>query len=128
MKQVDGLSASPISGFDRQMIGEINLPVGLDVERVVHSWLRKTLSPLNLHADFRDRILKSAQDGVVRAMGPGGIAIDSGHIHLLVFGPPEIELDGKTWGFFRIDKLEGTGKNKNPPGHSIEFYLYIEGQ
>ena len=128
MKHVDEPPFGQLLGADRQILGELELPVGLDVERVVHLWLMKTLSPLDLHADFRDRILKSAQDSVVRAMGPDGVAVDSGHIHLLVFGPREIQLDGKTWGFFRIDKLEGTGKNKNTPSHSIEFYLYIEGQ
>lgn len=128
MKEVNGPSFGQLSGADRQILGELELPVGLDVERVVHSWLMKTLGSLNLHPNFLNRVLKSAEDAVGRAMGPDGVAMDSGHIHLLVFGPREMELDGKTWGFFCIDKLEGTGQNKNPPGHSIEFYLYIEGE
>jgi hypothetical protein len=128
VKHLDRSFSGEPSVANRQTLGELELPMGLNVEHVVHSWLMKTLSPLNLHTDFRARILKSAQEAVVRAMGPDGVAMDSGHIHLLVFGPHKIDLDEKTWGFFRIDKVEGTGKIENLPGHSIEFYLYIEGQ
>lgn len=127
MKQFDGPSSSQPSGADRQILGELNLPVGAEAERTIHAWLLETLSPLNLDVDFLSRISKSAQDAVARAATLEHVAIGSGHLHLLVFGPRDLEPGRKTWGFFRIDKLDNTAGNRNPADHSIEFYLYVEG-
>ena len=128
MKHVDRPASDPLLATNWQILGELEAPVGSDKESIIHSWLMETLDPLYLHSDFRFRVLRSAQEAVIRAVGLGGLANESGHIHLRVFGPPELESNGKTWGFFWIDKLEATGENKNSPYHSIELYLYMEGK
>ncbi len=127
MKQFDEPSSGQSSGNDRQILGELNLPVGSDAERAIHAWLLETLSPLCLDVDFLSRISKSAQEAVARATTLEHVVTDEGHLHLLVFGPSDLEPGRKTWGFFRIDKLDNTPGNKNPPDHSIEFDLYVEG-
>ena len=48
------------------------------------------------------------------------------HTHLLIYIPANRLENRGTWGFFRIEKV-GT-ENGNLRDHSIEFYLYLEGQ
>jgi len=108
-------------------LGELNLPAGTDAERAIHAWLLETLSPLRLDVDFLSRISKSAQDAVARAATLEHVVTGEGHLHLLVFGPRDLEPGRKTWGFFRIDKLDSASGEKVSLDHSIEFYLYVEG-
>ncbi len=112
---------------DWQMLGEFELPVGADIQNIINSRLTEILLPLKLQADFLIRILKSAQ-AAVRAKESGVAALETGHIHLVVFTARSNAKDAKTWGFFRIEKFEHGQEVKDPPSHSIEFYLYIEGK
>jgi hypothetical protein len=112
---------------DWQMLGEFELPVGFDTQNIINARLAEILLPLKLQADFLNRILKSAQSAGVRAGESNGAAREYGHIHFSVFAQFSHDIDGKTWGFFRIEKLGGAGRARNPLDHSIEFYLYIEG-
>lgn len=112
---------------DWQILGQLELPVASQSDDAIRIWLKETLNPLNLHADFLNKILKSAQDSAARTM-----QIESGmgfeHIHLLVFVPSDRTSKGLTWGFFRIEKIENTKADESPPDHAIEFYLYVEGE
>ena len=128
MEHVDRRASDQLLGANWQILGELEAPVGSDTESLIHSWLMETIDPLSLSSDFRFRVLRSAQEAVIRAVRLGGTADGSGHIHLRVFRPREVESDGRTWGFFWIDKLEATGENKISPDHSIELYLYREGK
>lgn len=127
VKRVDASSADKPLQTDWQVLGELELPVGPECAEVTTTWLKENLSPLNLRMDLIHRILKSAQAAVVRAGESSVAAIETGHIHLVIFAPRFHETEGKTWGFFRIEKLESARQEKNTPDHSIEFYLYIEG-
>lgn len=128
MEHVDRRASDQLLGANWQILGELEAPVGSDTESLIHSWLMETLDPLSLSSDFRFRVLRSAQEAVIRAVRLGGTADESGHIHLRVFRPREVESDRRTWGFFWIDKLEATAENKISPDHSIELYLYREGK
>lgn len=128
MKRLHRLSSDQKAGADRQILGELSLPADSDGEHAIHSWLLEILQPLHLSPDFLSRLSNSARESVTRAATLDPIAPDAGHIHLLVFGPRNFGVDQKTWGFFRIDKLDNTAGRKNLPGHSIEFYLYVEGE
>lgn len=109
---------------DWQILGKLELPVGSMADLTINTWLMKTLNALNLQSDFLNKVLKSAQD----AAGAVQNGMEFEHIHLLVFAPVDRTSIGKTWGFFRIEKIESAGQDKNPPDQSIEFYLYIEGK
>ena len=109
------------------MLGEFELPFGTDVQNIINSRLTEILLPIKLQADFLNRILKSAQ-AAVRARESGVAALETGHIHLVVFTARSYAKDAKTWGFFRIEKFEHGQEVQDPASHSIEFYLYIEGK
>jgi hypothetical protein len=126
MKQTDPSPKGP-SGMDWRVLGEIELRIGKNTDGAVREWIAETLSPLNLHLDFLNKILKSAQEAVARAMPYDGAATAFEHVHLLVLAPLENNSMGKTWGFFRIDKVGKPNVHKHPYDHSIEFYLYLEG-
>ena len=119
--------SSNFLGADWQILGELALPVGSNADDRITVWLAETLNPLNLHADFVNKVLKSAQDAMARAMQVEFVT-EFAHIHLLVFAPADRASKGQTWGFFRISKIEGAKGDESPPDHAIEFYLYVEGQ
>ena len=126
MKLAELLSLQKPSGTSWQVLGELELPIGSEWTGAINTWMREKLGPLKLPADFMNRILKSALDAVRRFMESKGDMADIGRIHILVFAPLSHQLDGKTWGFFRIEKLESVREAKNPPDHYIEFHLYFE--
>lgn len=128
MKHIDLSSAGISPNSSWQILEELELPLDSDGAGVINTWLKEILNPLRLHTDLINRILKSAQDAVARARASIGSEIENGHIHLLVLVPRDHKTDAKTWGFFRIEKLASIGRDRNPLDHSIEFYLYIEGQ
>ena len=86
----------------------------------------ETLTPLGLDADFMRKVLKSAQDSATRASQEGTRIPEFEHIHLLALASKDYSSKGSTWGFFRIEKMESLPDDREPKGHSIEFYFYRE--
>jgi hypothetical protein len=113
----------PITGW--QILGKFKLLIGSGTEDMVNTWLTDILSPLDLPKDFQNKVLESAQNITTRMMQTG-TGTDFEHIHLIVFVPPDLISKGRSWGFFRIEKIEGTTTDGSPPDHAVEFYLYLE--
>ena len=111
---------------DWQMLGELELPVGSDIQNIINSRLAEILAPLKLQPDFLSRMLRSLQEASRRAITSTGAVPKFGHIHMLVFALQHPEFKEKTWGFFRIERLERTTESQNLPNHTIELYLYTE--
>lgn len=128
MKNTEILSSRRPTRADWQVLGELELPIGSESTGVVNTWMREKLRPLNLQVDFMNRILKSARDAVGRFTESKGAGAEIGQIHILLIAPLSHKLKEKTWGFFRIEKLESVREAKNPPDHYIEFHLYFEGE
>jgi len=128
VKHAEISSPRRLSGTDWQVLGELELPIGSESAGVINTWMREKLSLLKLEADFINRILKSAQDAARRFMESKDAEAKLGNIHILVVAPLSHKLEEKTWGFFRIEKLESTREAINPPDHYIEFHLYFEGE
>jgi len=116
-------------GADWQILDELELSVGsyMDDKINVNVWLTELLRPLHLDMDFLNRVLRSAQDAVARAMQVESMK-EFEHIHLLVFARADRRPKGQIWGFFRIEKIEGTRQGENPHGLAVEFYLYQPGR
>jgi hypothetical protein len=109
-------------------LGELELPAArANPDETIRTWLTNLFDPLALHGDFLNRILKSAQDAAARVfLSESAEKYD--HIHLVIYGPRDQGSTPGTWGFFRVEKVENTTKETSSPAHSIEFYLYREGQ
>lgn len=127
MKHTNYSSLSQYPGAHWQVLGELELAMGANAELTIRAWLAEILGPLNLHADFSNKVLSSAREAVLRA-GQAEAAIPFHHLHLLVFIPAERASQAGTWGFFRIEKVEDGANSQSNPDHAIEFYLYVEGQ
>ena len=112
---------------DWQLLGDLELPVGTNLDEAIQTWLTKLFDPLALHGDFLNRILKSAQDAAARVFQSES-AEKYDHIHLVIYGPRDQGSKQGTWGFFRVEKVEKTAEETSTAAHSIEFYLYREGQ
>lgn len=126
MKHAELLSSQRPSGTNWQVLGELELPIGSQFAGVIDKWMREKLSPLKLQAGITNRIVKSAQDAAARFAESKGAGAEIGQLHIRVLAPLSHKLDEKTWGFFRIEKLESVREAKNPPDHYIEFHLYFE--
>jgi hypothetical protein len=125
MKHTDS-SLSRASSPGWQILGELELTVNPDTDHTVGKWLAMILSPIDLPADFLNKVLKSAQEAAARAMQSETV-MKFDHTHLLVLAPQDHVSKGQTWGFFRIEKIEGAKADESPPDHAIEFYLYLDG-
>jgi hypothetical protein len=115
------------SETDWQMLGDLEVRSDPDLEHTVQAWLNKTLEPLGLHADLLDRIFRSACEAATRALQLKDPDMRFNHVHLLAFASHSGETSRQTWGFFRLQKLEAAAESASP-NHSIELYLYLEGQ
>ena len=118
--------AHNFEGANWHILGELELAIESIAGDATHAWLTDVLHPLNLRADFLNKILTSAQLATERAVQAESI-IRSEHIHVVVFVPPGPILPKRNWGFFRVEKIENTADGNVDPEHAIEFYLYVEG-
>jgi hypothetical protein len=118
--------SSPITNRDWQLLGERKLSVEASLDAGIQTWLTQTLHSLPLHTDFLNRILRSAQHSATRLFQADPVT-EFELIHLMVFVPQNYASNGKTWGFFRIEKVGTPGAQTGRYDHSIEFYLYMEG-
>lgn len=115
---------APAAGW--QALGKLDLPFGPDLEKILEARLAELLAPLKLQKDFLNRILRSSQEATGRVVASIDKVNHIRHIHIHIFVPPNLEVKGKTWGFFRIERLEGEAEAPNLPDHTIELYLYME--
>ena len=115
------------SRVDWQLLGKHTITRQSLSETPINIWLVETLRPLNLKASFLDKILTSAQLSAENTLqSPSATRFE--HIHLLIFTSAMLSFDGETWGFFRIEKIDGLVEENQSPDHAIEFYLYLEGK
>lgn len=123
-------SPDPSSAANWKPLGELELRAGAEAtaDSAIQAWLADILAPLDLHTDLLSKILRSAREAAARALESSEKAVRYAHIHLLAFAPYGQRARGQTWGFFRLEKLDGSAPGQSRPDHSIEFYLYLEGR
>lgn len=120
----DNNTHSPDTGW--QILGELELPAGASVEDALYAWLTEILHPLHLPAELLNKIIVSAQEAVARATR-AGIVQKFEHIHLMVLVPATHKEQERTWGFFRLEKIEDAKAPRTAGDHAVELYLYGEG-
>lgn len=117
------ISPNKFPDHDWQILGEIELTIGVASNHTINKWLAVILSLLELHTDFAAKVLRSARIAVSRALQFENIAC-SEHIHLIILVPEDFKLNNQNWGFFRIEKI---GNDEAMLDHTIELYIYQEG-
>ena len=110
-------------GAGWQPLEKLELPVNSDLETILEIRLMEILASLKLQSDFLNRILRSSLEASRRVVASINQENHNRHIHIHIFIPENAEVNGKTWGFFRIQRLEGQAELSN---HTIELYLYKE--
>lgn len=93
---------------------------------MIHSWIAEQLAPLDLATGFVNRVAQSAHDATLRYLRPNA-ELASGHIHLSIHAPGQILTKGGTWGFFHMERIQHKDSSTVAGDHTIEFYLYVEG-
>jgi hypothetical protein len=114
------------SSVDWRVLGEIELTAGSNPGGNLRARLTEILIQLHLHEDFLNKVLASAQEYALRAAQ--NIKTSHGHIHLAILVQQKYQSLGDTWGFFRIEKMDDAEQKVPHPDHTVEFYLYLEGQ
>lgn len=109
-----------------QVLGQLEITIGPEPEPELSTWLESIFGELNLRADFQNKVLRSAHEGVSKAIQAGRVRRLE-HLHLFIFVPASGALNNHNWGFYRIEKVENKAGNAKPD-HSIEFYLYQDGK
>lgn len=117
-------NAYPVTGW--QLLGKLKVSRDVDAEATIHNWLMEILKSLNLHPDFFSKLTLSMQDAAMSLLKPSLEVQGFEHIHLLVLARRRQTTSLHSWGFFRIEKLEGHINENGPPDHTVEFYLYQE--
>jgi hypothetical protein len=113
-----------------QSLGEIKLPAGPAADRIIAAWLQECTRPLNLFAEFKDKVMRSTLEALGRALETDRDPMEAIHVVLCLYAPLGFAAKSgreSTWGFFRIEKAESGPKDRPIPGNSIELYLYPEG-
>ena len=109
-----------------QILGDLELSAQVNSKDTLELWLKEILKPLELHTDFLNRILNSAHQTVVRLLRPDAeTKLD--HLHLVVFAPANRTVKKLIWGFFSVERLKDTEEGTVANNHTIEIYLYKEG-
>ena len=108
-----------------QTLGKLTLPIGVSPDDTVNTWLTEILNTLNLSTEFFERFLRSVQASAARAMEVNTQTQDV-HVHISILVPHKHDSIGRSWGFFQIEKIE-TKVNDAEHIHTIDFYLYVEG-
>lgn len=114
----------PVTGW--QVLGELELTTGSNVEQQIHAWLMELLLPLRLYKSFLNKLLASANEYTSRALHATAQA-GHGHVHLAILVQQEHGTYGNPWGFFRVEKNDNPEQDSSHPDHVVEFYLYREG-
>jgi len=111
---------------DWQLLGELTLRLGANIEEPLQAWLSEVLGPLKLNSLLLNRIMSAAKHAAGRALRSGRVE-EFDHLHLLVHVPRQATSRGQTWGFFQIEKLGDSDETRRSGDHAVEFYLYLEG-
>lgn len=115
----------PAAGW--QLLGKLDLPVDSDPEDALEVQLEELVAPLKLEKYFLSRVLRSCQEATGRVVAFMDVPLnESRHVRIDVFVPQNTEVNGKPWGFFRIERLEGHNEALQLPAHTFELYLYTE--
>lgn len=112
---------------DWQFFNGLELLLGSDAELIIHGWLTKSLEPLYLQIDFLNKVLKSAQETLVRVTRAEPV-MKIEQIYILLFVQAKRSSEGQSWGFFRVERAINQTKSATALGQTVEFYLYLEGQ
>jgi len=111
---------------DWRKLGELKLQAGSNPDGSVESWLTHILSDFSLPNDLVNKLLKSMEDAVVRVLVPNGTEAQLEHLEIVVLAPEDPVSQGKTWGFFRVERTSTGSGDDAPRGHSIDYYLYLD--
>ena len=114
----------PVAGW--HVLGEIELTIGSNPDGNLRDRLTEILVPLHLHDGFLNKVLTSAQEYTLRAAQ--NTETGHGRIHLAILVQEDHRSPGNIWGFFHIEKIDSAEGNLPHPDHTIEYYLYLEGQ
>jgi hypothetical protein len=123
-------SINPPTQPEWWLIYQLSILDDTPVEKVLTDSLAVELEPMEMSADFLQKVIQSIKNSVANALDNLRSARTDFQLKLFVYVPKKIKAlnDKRNWGFFRVEKTEPASISKNRTAtHSIEFYLYMDG-
>lgn len=123
-------SINPPTRPEWRLIYQLSILDDTPVEKVLTDSLAVELEPMEMSADFLQKVIQSIKNSVANALDNLRSARTDFQLKLFVYVPKKIKArnDKRNWGFFRVEKTEPASISKNRTAtHSIEFYLYMDG-
>lgn len=123
-------SINPPTRPEWRLIYQLSILDDTPVEKVLTDSLAAELEPMEMSAEFFQKVIQSIKNSVVNALDILRSAGTDFQLKLFVYVPKKIKARNhkRNWGFFRVEKTEPVSISKNRPAtHSIEFYLYLDG-
>lgn len=113
-----------------RLIYQLSISDDTPVEKVLTDSLAAELEPMDMSAEFFQKVIQSIKNSVVNALDILRSDGTDFQLKLFVYVPKKVKARNhkRNWGFFRVEKTEPVSISKNRPvTHSIEFYLYLDG-
>ena len=120
------LSHNHLHRTDWQVSGELQLAAGSNPDGSIRQWLMKILEPFRLPEEYVSKILNSIEDAASRVLSPDTVEGQFEHLDIVILTPAGQPSDRQTWGFFRLERMEGKTKSTDSKRYRIEYYLYPE--
>ncbi len=123
-------SINPLTQPEWRLIYQLSILDDTPVEKVLTDSLAVELEPMEMSADFLQKVIQSIKNSVANALDNLRSARTDFQLKLFVYVPKKIKARNRkrNWGFFRVEKTEPASISKNRTAiHSIEFYLYMDG-
>ena len=122
-------SINPPTRPQWRLIYQLSILDDTPVEKVLTDSLAVELEPMEMSAEFFQKVIQSIKNSVANALDILRSAETDFQLKLFVYVPKKIKARNhkRNWGFFRVEKTEPVSISKNrPPTRSIEFYLYLD--
>lgn len=113
-----------------RLIYQLSISDDTPIEKVLTDSLAVELEPVEISAEFVQKVIQSIKNSVANALDILRSAGTDFQVKLFVYVPKKIKARNhkRNWGFFRVEKTEPASNSKNRTAtHSIEFYLYLDG-
>lgn len=123
-------SINPPTRPEWRLIYQLSILDDTSVEKVLTDSLAVELKPMEMSAEFFQKVIQSIKNSVTNALDIFRSAGTDFQLKLFVYVPKRLKAlnHKRNWGFFRVERTEpASNSKKRPATHSIEFYLYLDG-
>lgn len=116
----------PITNWQR--LGQLKLGAGSNPNGTVKAWLTGALIDFRPSEGLVNRLLASIEEATARVLSPDLGERKFDFLEIVILVPPLQTPQGRTWGFFRVERASTDPLSERAKGYCVEYYLYLDKQ